>query len=242
MRHGDRRRDGPARVKATHAEVGVRRSRRLRRVPVLDPGVRPREHHAADARHGAEHPHRPVHQYLPRDDHGGPADDAEDQDRLHHGSQVLGRGIHEQADRRGHGRGALQLLARRSRGAPGCPRSLPQGLRGEEGALRRPPRHQRSRDSHRHAQGPPAHRARSRPGHHRLRRRPRRVHRVGGLQDPRGDEDRLLLRQAVPERQARQPPALRRWIRRHRGCRDHRREEPQGQSHQLQETRRAQER
>ena len=110
VRNGDRRRDGPARGASPDAEVLVRRSRRLRRKSILDARVRPRERHAPHTRRSSEHPDRPVDQHLPGDDHGGSADDAEDQDRVHHGTQVLGRGVHGQADRRRHGRRALQLL------------------------------------------------------------------------------------------------------------------------------------
>ena len=125
VRNGDRRRDGPARGASPDAEVLVRRSRRLRRKSILDARVRPRERHAPHTRRRSEHPDRPVDQHLPGDDHGGPADDAEDQDRVHHGTQVLGRGVHGQADRRRHGRRALQLLARVTRGSPGGAGSLP---------------------------------------------------------------------------------------------------------------------
>ena len=62
----------------------------------------------------------------------------------------------------------------------------------------------------RHAQGPSAIELEAGPGHHRPLPPPDPMSTpVGGVQDPRGDQDRVLLRQAVPERPAWQPAAVR---------------------------------
>mmetsp|Transcript_1489 Transcript_1489/g.5856 ORF Transcript_1489/g.5856 Transcript_1489/m.5856 type:complete len:207 (+) Transcript_1489:429-1049(+) len=85
---------------------------------------------------------------------------AQDEDRVHHGPQMLGRGDARESHARGHERGALQLLTRRSRGPRR--RHGPRACRGRarKPAARRPARHQGPRDPHGDAEGSQGHRDR----------------------------------------------------------------------------------
>mmetsp|Transcript_19420 Transcript_19420/g.48538 ORF Transcript_19420/g.48538 Transcript_19420/m.48538 type:complete len:321 (+) Transcript_19420:853-1815(+) len=114
----------------------------------------------------------PHHQLLQHQDWAGERDPAlrhraQDQDRVHHGAQVLGRGEAGAAAGRRHERGALQLLTRHPRGASGGVGPVQEGGCREGSDVRRAAGHQGARDPHRHAQGPPAHRAGGWAVHHR---------------------------------------------------------------------------